>query len=57
LFAKRTLRELKILRILKHDNIINLKSIILPESRANFNELYCVTDIMETDLREIIMSD
>ena len=30
LFTKRTLRELKILRILNHDNIINLESILLP---------------------------
>ena len=36
IFAKRTLRELKILRNLQHDNVISLKKIILPKSREQF---------------------
>lgn len=56
LFTKRTLRELKLLRLLKHDNIIGLKTIILPKSREEFDDIYCVSDLMETDLGHIIKS-
>lgn len=48
---KRTLRELKILRIMKHDNIISLETILLPKSRTDFEDIYCVNELMETDLR------
>ena len=33
IFAKRTLRELKILRNLKHDNILKVNKLMLPECR------------------------
>lgn len=56
LFAKRTLRELKILRLLHHENIIELKTIIKPESREKFDEIYAVFELMETDLGSIIKS-
>ena len=56
LFAKRTLRELKILRLLHHENIIELKTIIKPKSREKFEEIYAVFEIMETDLGSIIKS-
>jgi serine/threonine protein kinase len=57
LYAKRTLREIKILRLLQHDNIINIKTIIKPKSLDDFNEIYVVFDLMETDLGTIIKSD
>jgi len=53
--AKRTLREIKLLRHFKHDNIISIKDIILPQLR-NFNEVYVVTELMDTDLQQIIKS-
>jgi serine/threonine protein kinase len=56
LFAKRTLRELKILRLLSHENIIQLKTIQKPEDKKKFNEIYAVFDVMETDLGSIIKS-
>lgn len=55
LFAKRTLRELKILRLLSHENVIDLVTIQKPKSRENL-ELYWVFDIMETDLGSIVKS-
>ena len=55
-FALRTLRELKINRLLVHYNIIRLLTIQLPTSRESFNEIYVVYDLMETDLGEIIKS-
>lgn len=36
IFAKRTLRELRLLKLLKHENIINIETIILPKSREEF---------------------
>ncbi|OMJ87558.1 hypothetical protein SteCoe_10737 [Stentor coeruleus] len=55
-FAKRTLRELKILRLLSHENIIRIKTIQLPSSREDFEEIYLVSELMETDLSSIIKS-
>lgn len=55
-FTKRTLRELKILRLLDHENIMRLKSIHLPSSREDFDEIYVICELLETDLSSIIKS-
>lgn len=39
IFAKRTLRELRLLKLLKHENIINIETIILPKSREEFEDV------------------
>ena len=49
-FTLRTLRELKIMRLLNHENVLSIKSILQPKSLQEFNELYVVSDLMETDL-------
>ena len=49
-FTLRTLRELKIMRILNHENVLSIKTILRPTSLSEFNELYVVSDLMETDL-------
>ena len=56
-FAQRTLRELKIMRLLQHDNVIGVKTILKPSSRENFKEIYVVNELMETDLAQIIKSN
>lgn len=56
IFAKRTLRELKILRILEHDNILKLITILLPKSRQSFSDIYIVCELVEGDLYSIIKS-
>lgn len=53
--AKRTLRELKLLRCFKHDNVSGVTRIMRPTSR-NFNSIYLVSDLMETDLGSVISS-
>ena len=53
-YAKRILRELKMLRLLNHPNIINLSKIILPKSRAEFSNIYGVFELMDTDLHQVI---
>ena len=50
---KRTLREIKILRHFKHDNIVYLYDVIMSNSQSS---LYLVLDLMETDLHKIIQS-
>lgn len=40
--ARRTLREIKLLRHLRHENIVALKDILRPHSLAEFNDVYLV---------------
>uniref|UniRef100_A0A8C6IYY3 Mitogen-activated protein kinase n=1 Tax=Melopsittacus undulatus TaxID=13146 RepID=A0A8C6IYY3_MELUD len=55
--AKRTLRELKILKHFKHDNIIGIKDILRPRGpERDFRSVYVVLDLMESDLHQIIHS-
>jgi serine/threonine protein kinase len=55
-FMRRTLRELKALRLLKHENIMSIVTIQKPVSLEEFNDLYVVNELMETDLATIIKS-
>lgn len=54
--AKRTLREVKLLRHLQHVNILKILDIMKPDSADQFDELYVVTELMSTDLHKIITS-
>lgn len=53
--ARRTLREIKLLRHLRHENIIAIKD-IMKSSRDKFNDVYLVYELMDTDLHQIIRS-
>ncbi|KAL2544221.1 Mitogen-activated protein kinase 4 [Forsythia ovata] len=55
--AKRTLREIKLLRHMDHENIIAIKDIIRPPQKDAFNDVYIVYELMDTDLHQIIRSD
>ncbi|XP_017981724.1 PREDICTED: mitogen-activated protein kinase homolog MMK2 isoform X2 [Theobroma cacao] len=55
--AKRTLREIKLLRHMDHENVIAMKDIIRPPQRENFNDVYIVYELMDTDLHQIIRSN
>ena len=55
---QRTLRELKLLRLLQHENIIGINTILKPINKeGGFEDIYLVSDLMETDLEGIIWSD
>lgn len=56
--ARRTLREIMLLRLLKHDNIIGVRDILKPQSKDKdkFNDVYLVYELMDTDLHQIIRS-
>jgi len=53
--GKRILREVKLLRQLDHDNIIRILDMFPPKS-IEFEDIYIVTDLMETDLHRVIYS-
>lgn len=55
--AKRLLREITILKKINHENVIQLLDIQRPDNVTNFEEIYLVTDIMDTDLHNIIASN
>jgi len=54
--TKRTLRELRILRHLQHENLIEVKNIFITGHRDNFQEIYVVSGLMETDLASTLRS-
>uniref|UniRef100_A0A6N2LQR3 mitogen-activated protein kinase n=1 Tax=Salix viminalis TaxID=40686 RepID=A0A6N2LQR3_SALVM len=54
--ALRTLRELKLLRHIRHENVIALKDVMLPVHRTSFKDVYLVYELMDTDLHQIIKS-
>ncbi|CAK0805705.1 unnamed protein product, partial [Prorocentrum cordatum] len=53
--GKRILREVKLLRQLDHDNIIRILD-MFPPPGPDFEDIYIVTDLMETDLHRVIYS-
>ncbi|CAN8255012.1 unnamed protein product [Cochlearia groenlandica] len=55
--AKRTLREIKLLRHLDHENIIAIRDVVPPPLRRQFNDVYISTELMDTDLHQIIRSN
>lgn len=55
--AKRTLREIKLLRHMDHENIIAIKDLIRPPKKEAFNDVYIVYELMDTDLHQIIRSE
>lgn len=54
--ARRTLREMVLLRCLKHDNIIQVKKMMKTPVCKGHNDVYIVYELMDTDLHQIIRS-
>lgn len=54
--GKRVLREIKLLRLLEHDCIIQLIDVLAPQS-IDFHEVYIVTELMDADLHTVINSE
>ncbi|EJT52120.1 mitogen-activated protein (MAP) kinase [Trichosporon asahii var. asahii CBS 2479] len=68
MFCQRTLREIKLLRHFRHENIIAILDIIAPPSYEQFHEVYLVQskdweleltkqELMETDLTQELSDD
>nr|CAB3473718.1 unnamed protein product [Digitaria exilis] len=55
--ATRILREIKLLRLLRHPDIVQIKHIMLPPSRREFRDIYIVFELMESDLHQVIKAN
>ncbi|KAK8942181.1 Mitogen-activated protein kinase 10 [Platanthera guangdongensis] len=55
--AARILREIKLLRILRHLDIVEIKHIMLALSRGDFKDIYVVFELMESDLHQVIKAN
>lgn len=56
--AKRLLRELRILRLLKgHDNVVDLIDIVPPSDLDSFNSIILVFEFVDTDLAKLVQSE
>ncbi len=54
--GKRILREIKVLSLLHHDNILEMKNLLSVTSEEKFEDVYMVTELMDADLYMIIKS-
>ncbi|KAI7736708.1 hypothetical protein M8C21_033570 [Ambrosia artemisiifolia] len=55
--ATRILREVKLLRLLRHPDIVEIRHIMLPPSRREFRDIYVVFELMESDLHQVIRAN
>lgn len=56
--CRRTLREMRLLRHFKHENVISIRDVYVPAGDGpNFKDVYTVSELMATDLHNIIASN
>lgn len=56
--CRRTLREMRLLRHFNHENVISIKDVYVPAGDGlNFKDVYTVSELMATDLHNIIASE
>lgn len=54
--SKRVFRELKMMRYFKHENVLSCLDILQPPHIDFFQEIYMITELMQSDLHKIIVS-
>lgn len=54
--CKRILREISILKELKNRFVVGLFDLIEPQNRTDFDEIYLVLELSESDLKKVIKS-
>uniref|UniRef100_A0A8D9AF64 Mitogen-activated protein kinase n=1 Tax=Cacopsylla melanoneura TaxID=428564 RepID=A0A8D9AF64_9HEMI len=54
--SKRVFRELKMLCFFKHDNVLSALDILQPPHLDFFQEIYVITELLQSDLHKIIVS-
>ncbi|CAM9128971.1 unnamed protein product [Chrysoparadoxa australica] len=54
--AKRIVREIRLLRHFHHENVIKIVDILPPASMNDFEDVYIISELMETDLHRVIYS-
>lgn len=54
--CKRVFREIRMLSSFNHDNVVGLLDILQPPHAQCFQEIYVLTELMQSDLHKIIVS-
>lgn len=54
--AKRIIREIRLLSSMRHDNILAITDIDEPEKYNVYNDVYLMTELMDTDLNKLLRS-
>lgn len=54
--SKAMLREIRMMRHFKHENILSLKDIMTPPMDSPWSDVYLVLDLMDTDLHYVLHS-
>ncbi|XP_026065250.1 serine/threonine-protein kinase NLK2-like [Carassius auratus] len=54
--CKRVFRELRMLCFFKHDNVLSAQDILQPPQIDCFEEIYVITELMQSDLHKVIVS-
>ncbi|KAK9684815.1 hypothetical protein RND81_10G234700 [Saponaria officinalis] len=54
--ALKVLREMKILRQTRHENVVKLKDVMVPSIKSTFKDVYLVYELMDGDLCSVIYS-
>ena len=54
--AKRIVREIKLLKFFDHENVIALVDVQNPPAPTGYEDIYIITDLMETDMHRVIYS-
>lgn len=52
--AKRTLREICLLRHMQHENVLSIRDVLLPADPLGFSDCYIVVEKMDSDMHRII---
>ncbi|MCD7461488.1 hypothetical protein HAX54_046247 [Datura stramonium] len=55
--ATRILREIKLLRLLRRPDIVEIKHIVSPSSRREFKDIYVIFELMESDFHQVIKAN
>ncbi|ONK62847.1 uncharacterized protein A4U43_C07F8740 [Asparagus officinalis] len=55
--ATRILRKIKLLGLLRHPDIVEIRHIMLPPSRREFKDIYVVFKLMESNLNQVIKAN
>lgn len=54
--AKRIVREIRLLKFFEHENIIKVLDVAKPPAMTGFEDIYIITELMETDMHRVIYS-
>jgi mitogen-activated protein kinase 1/3 len=49
-------REIKLLKFFDHENIIKMVDVQKPPARTGYEDIYIITELMETDMHRVIYS-